>query len=304
MNTKSLIRILGLVVALATSFPANAETVGRSRSTAAVRAYTPDPDLMTPGVASNLWAMGVPGESRIPSVWDLDHKYGNMGRSKGNDCLATYRTLQRDQSEFTPTQIPYGQMRIENAARQCDVSKAMIDRTLAVFLQNQTKIPNQRFLSVFDLSQPANKKRFAVVDLWKGTAKCYRAAHGAGSDPRHTNYATKFGNDPRGHSYKTSIGCAMTGEIIRAKVTPQEPRGRLALRMMGFSPGLNDNMCERSVYMHAAPYVDYQPGVKKSMKCYASAPGRSQGCPAFEYKQRDEIFEQIDGGGLVCSWNR
>jgi len=298
MNSKALIFILGLTVA----FPAFAETVGRSHGSSAARMYTPDSDLMTPANASGLWGVGVDGERRIPSVWDLDHKYAEA--RKNTSCVATYRALSRRQAEFTPTQIPYGKRTIENAAMQCDVSKDMIDRTLAVFLQNQTKIPNQRYLSVFDLSQRSNKKRFAVVDLWSGTAKCYRAAHGSGSDPRHSNYATKFGNDPRGHSYKSSIGCAITGEIIRAKVTPQEPHVRVALRMMGFSQGLNDNMCERAVYMHAAPYVDYQPGVKKSLKCYASAPGRSQGCPAFEYKQRDEIFEKINGGGLVCSWNQ
>ena len=54
--------------------------------------------------------------------------------------------------------------------------------------------------------------------------------------------------------------------------------------------------------MHGAPYVDYEKDVKGSAPIYAQKPGRSWGCPAFTYKERDEVFGAIDGGALVCAW--
>jgi hypothetical protein len=251
--------------------------------------------LLTSNMAQSLWGAGT-----IPTIDHLNLIYGFW---HWNDvCKASYNNLEERERNMTVRQIPKPLRVLRNAAAQFGISSKLVDRTLAVFLANQRFIPNQRYITIFDLSKPATEKRFVIIDAWAGTAKAYRAAHGSGSDPGHTGVAKKFGNDPRGTTDKTSLGCSVTGMVYLARPTPQEPKGRLALSMLGFSP-TNDNTCSRGIYMHGAPYVDYQKGVRGSQKGYVNNPGRSHGCPAFTYENRNEVFNQVRGGGLVCSWD-
>lgn len=251
--------------------------------------------LLTADMDQKLWGLG-----KIPSVSHLKDVLGS--RRRGDFCGQEFTRLTEMQKDIYPTQIPKTLKTLKRAVEPFHISDRMLEKTLAVFLRNQTLIPNQHFISIFDHTQPASAKRFVVIDLWEGTAKGYRSAHGRGSDPKHKGIAQYFGNDPRGNSYKSSLGCALTNHRYRArKVTKQEPRGRWALSILGFE-GSNDQSCDRGMYMHAAPYVDYQKNVIDSKKIYANAPGRSWGCPAFTYKERDEVFDQIDGGGLFCAW--
>jgi hypothetical protein len=257
-----------------------------------------DTQLMTPEMAQSLW-----GQGSIPRVSHLNQMYGQVRGRSDEVCANNFRVIQARQKSLYATQVPRPLSVLEGAAAKFGISKKLVDKTLAVFLQNQTAIPNQRFVSIFDLSKPATAKRFVVIDTWTGTAKAYRSSHGKGSDPKHTGYATRFGNDPSGSTYKSSLGCALAGQEYHARHTRQEPKGRVALTLLGFSP-TNDKVCSRGIYMHAAPYVNYEKGVVNSTRDFANHPGRSWGCPAFTYADRDEVFKQIDGGGLVCSWDK
>jgi hypothetical protein len=250
--------------------------------------------LLTPDKDQSLWGLGT-----IPSVGHLSKILDS--RRRDDFCGQEFKKLKAMQSKIYPTQIPKPLQLLRDAVKPFHISNKMLDQTIAVFLRNQTLIPNQRFVTIFDHTQPSTAKRFVVLDLWNGTAKGYRSAHGMGSDPRHTGIAHSFGNDPRGNTNKSSVGCALVTNKYRAKVTKQEPRGRWALAILGFED-TNDRSCDRGVYMHAAPYVNYQRGVRGSSKVYAKKPGRSWGCPAFTYDDRDKIFNEISGGGLVCSW--
>ncbi|MGZ3721600.1 MAG: murein L,D-transpeptidase catalytic domain-containing protein [Bdellovibrionales bacterium] len=249
---------------------------------------------MTPAMDQSLWGLG-----SIPSVAHLGEVLGT--RRPGDFCGNEYKSLQVMQKKINPSQIPKTLQTLRDAVKPFGISQKMLDKTVAVFLRNQTLIPNQHFITIFDHTQPSTEKRFVVVDLWKGIAKGYRSSHGSGSDPKHTLKAQTFGNDPRGSTNKSSIGCALANHKYRAKVTKQEPKGRWALSILGFE-STNDRSCDRGVYMHAAPYVSYQKDVSGSAQIFDSRPGRSWGCPAFNYADRDEVFNQIDGGGLVCSW--
>jgi hypothetical protein len=291
--------ILSLILTTAAHADKAADTrgntfgTGNRDATQGGQAYSSQ-GLLTPEVAQGLWGVG-----KIPNTSHLADVLGS--RRKDNFCGNEYKSLKEMQKKINPTPIPKPIQVLRDAVKQFHIPQKMLDKTVAVFLQNQTQIPNQRFITIFDHTQPSTAKRFVVIDLWNGTAKGYRSSHGSGSDPKRTGIAHSFGNDPRGNTNKSSIGCALANHKYRAKVTSQEPKGRWALSVLGFED-TNDRSCDRGVYMHAAPYVDYQTGVHGSNKAYARSPGRSWGCPAFTYHDRDEVFNQIDGGGLVCSW--
>jgi hypothetical protein len=100
-------------------------------------------------------------------------------------------------------------------------------------------------------------------------------AHGRNSGDL---YATSFSNE--NNSNASSLGFYLTGERYEGKYG-------LSLRLDGLEEGYNDRARERAVVMHGADYasqviVDAQGRL-----------GRSFGCPAVPYAQKDAIVEAI-----------
>lgn len=244
-------------------------------------AYTTDVNLLTPDMDQGLWGLG-----SIPSISHAGQMYSK--RRKNDDCKRKWAKFQALGENINATQIPVSLKVLKDSARKFGIAGKMVEKTLAVFLRNQSSLPNQRFVTIFDHTQPSTAKRFVILDLWKGTAAGYRVAHGKGSDPGQKGKAVRFGNTGS-RTYKSSVGCAIANDIHREKRTRQEPKGRFAVTMFGFEDS-NDRICDRGMYMHAAPYMS------------AAKPGRSWGCPAFNYQDRDEVFKKVDGGGLVCAF--
>ena len=109
----------------------------------------------------------------------------------------------------------------------------------------------------------------------------YLVAHGAGSGRGDT--AEEFSD--RNRSHQTSLGIYITGTEYDGK------HGR-SLKLEG-KENSNDSAESRSVVLHGASYVSDE---------YAKENGRvgnSWGCPAVDYRYRDEIIDKIGNGSVM-----
>jgi hypothetical protein len=159
------------------------------------------------------------------------------------------------------------------------VPKAML-RDAIVFLDaNKDKVKNRSFLTVVDFSKHSGKDRLFVVNLTSGAVQAHVVAHGSGSDPGNTGFATRFSNV--NNSNETSLGYYVTGETYDGK------HGN-SLRLDGVSPS-NSNARARAVVMHGADYVSEG----------RSQQGRSWGCLALPPTDKDAVIAKLKGGSVI-----
>lgn len=158
------------------------------------------------------------------------------------------------------------------------VPKTLLTKAVAYFDQNKTKIKNKDVLIIIDFKQHSSKERFFVIDMESGHVEKYLTAHGKGSDPNHTGYATIFSN--QSGSNASSLGFYLTAETYYGS-------NGFSLKLDGLS-STNSNARARAVVVHGADYVT--PGSKM---------GRSWGCPALEMRFHDDVINQIKGGALM-----
>jgi L,D-transpeptidase catalytic domain len=116
--------------------------------------------------------------------------------------------------------------------------------------------------------------------LKTGAVEAYHSAHGTGSDSNHDGYAEKFSNATGSNA--SSLGFAKTVE------TYISGKFGYALRMKGLST-TNSNIYSRAVVVHGAKYV-YDSDTKQ---------GRSYGCPAVSFANRDHVVNTLKGGALI-----
>lgn len=157
------------------------------------------------------------------------------------------------------------------------VPQKLLDKAVAYFEQNKSKIKRKDLIGVIDFAQKSTKERFYIIDLESGHVETYLTAHGKGSDPDHDGYATVFSN--QSGSQASSLGFYLTAE------TYQGSNG-YSLRLDGLS-STNSNARRRAVVIHGAEYVN--PG----------SVGRSWGCPALDMRYYVEIINKIKGGMLI-----
>lgn len=159
------------------------------------------------------------------------------------------------------------------------VPKAMLTDALAFLDANKDKVRNKNFLTVVDFSKHSGKDRLFVVNLTSGAVQAHVVAHGSGSDPGNTGYATKFSNV--NNSNESSLGYYVTGETYNGK------HGN-SLRLDGVSP-TNSNARARAVVMHGADYVSEG----------RSRQGRSWGCLALPTPDKDAVIAKLKGGSVI-----
>ncbi len=147
------------------------------------------------------------------------------------------------------------------------------------YLLSIGKISRPGIITIADYSQPSSKKRLYIVDVNRGLVlhNTY-VSHGKNSG---TDYAKSFSNEMS--SNKTSLGFMVTAE------TYYGGKG-YSMRIDGMEAGINDNVRNRAVVMHAAPYVES--GRAKS----GIMMGRSFGCPAVPVAETKTIIDEIKGG--------
>src|SRR5262249_48094169 len=128
-------------------------------------------------------------------------------------------------------------------------------------------------------SAHSGKRRFYLLNMASGAVDQYVVAHGIGSDPNDTGYATRF-SDKDG-SYMSSLGFVLTGDTYDGK-------HGYSLLLDGLS-STNEHMRDRSIVMHTASYV--QPG--------KSPEGRSEGCFVLTPKDKDHVVNLVKEGSLL-----
>lgn len=141
-------------------------------------------------------------------------------------------------------------------------------------LQQEHSLEKQ-VITIIDYSMPSTQERMWVIDLKAKKLLFHElVAHGRNSG---NLYASSFSNEMNSNS--TSLGFYITGETYTGKF------GR-ALRLDGQELGINNRARERGVVMHGADYVS---------KAIAEAGrlGRSLGCPALAWDNKDKIIDAI-----------
>jgi hypothetical protein len=152
----------------------------------------------------------------------------------------------------------------EHAEAALTCARASGTRVDKLLVADMNRNANEKRLSIFDVSDPANP-RLLFNDY---------VAHGSGSDPQRTGLAQRFSNIMG--SSMTSLGLYKVAERYHWH------GGGWSFRLDGLTAGFNTQARDRAVVFHPSNYVT-ENGV-----------GRSQGCPAI----RPELMAQLAKQGL------
>lgn len=211
----------------------------------------------------------------IPSLSHIDQMY--TSHRVLAECRSAWRQVQRKAIHKKPIAASYNTI-LANAKR-AGISTADLNKTLATFLKNQGRIPNQKYITIVDFRKNSGQKRLFTIDLQTGQVSGFVVSAGKGSDPDHDGYATHFSN--AGGSNASSLGCAIAAGNYSGK------HGN-SLMLHGFESS-NDRMCDRRIVIHKT-------------ESYAAGYGRSNGCLAIRPADRNTILSRTGGGGLICSF--
>lgn len=176
-----------------------------------------------------------------------------------------------------------------------DVSTTIIDPTrqirpqvlkgaLAAFDRHKDAIEKRDRIYVVDFQAHSSRQRLFEVDMQTGAVRAFRTAHGKGSDPEHTGYASWFSNIP--DSNASSVGAYLTaGQAMGAKHGPN-------VLLEGLDPS-NNEARDREIIVHSADYceIDYLIQWGKL--------GRSYGCFSVSRADLATLRPAMDGGRLL-----
>ena len=159
------------------------------------------------------------------------------------------------------------------------IPPALLSAALDYYHQNLARIGNKDVLTVVDFSASSKAARLFMLDMKDGRVTALHVAHGSGSDPRATGFATVFSNTASSNC--SSLGFYLTAETYSGK-------HGYSLRLDGLS-ATNSNVRERAVVIHGADYV-HDADVKA---------GRSWGCLAVSMAERTAVIDRLKGGSLI-----
>lgn len=143
-------------------------------------------------------------------------------------------------------------------------------------------VEKENLITIIDFNLPSTKKRLWIIDLEQKKLLFHElVAHGRNSG---NLYAKKFSNQQDSNS--SSLGFYLTGEIYYGKY------GR-SLKLDGMEKGFNDKLRDRSVVMHGSNYVS-QKIVDRTGRL-----GRSFGCPAIAWENKDKIIDTIGDNSVI-----
>lgn len=165
------------------------------------------------------------------------------------------------------------------------IPQALLNRVLVFYHVNKQLIPNPNWLSVIDFKIESRKVRFHIIDMETGKVRSIRVAHGTGSDPDNSGFATKFSNTPKSHM--SSLGFYLTAEEYKGE------EGDIRCRLDGLSE-TNSNVRPRYIVIHRADYV----------KDADIKPGRSWGCPAVSIANHEWVVNSLKNGSVILGATR
>jgi len=148
-------------------------------------------------------------------------------------------------------------------------------------LQANNKLPNNRYLTIIDMSKSANTQRLFTLDMTtKEIVHKSLVAHGRNSGEEFSHY---FSN--KINSYQTSLGFYKTAETYDGK-------NGLSLKLDGLEYS-NSNARDRGIIFHAANYVNHNFIINNGRL------GRSLGCPSLPKKGYTNFVNKIKAGSCV-----
>ena len=159
------------------------------------------------------------------------------------------------------------------------IRPAKLIEALKYYEFNLSQLENSDSMTLNDFSLHASKQRLFLINMKTGDVEPMLVAVGHGSDPDGDGFATLFSNIDDTH--QSSLGFYLTDDVYDGK------NGR-SLRLHGLSD-TNSNAYDRAIVIHGAPYVleDLQ------------LAGRSFGCPAVDFKNRDHLIDATKGFSLL-----
>jgi L,D-transpeptidase catalytic domain len=159
------------------------------------------------------------------------------------------------------------------------LTRALFEKAQAYYEAHRADIPNQRYVTIADFNLRSSQYRLFLFDLSSGAVEKHFVAHGSGSDPGNSGYATLFSNVA--DSKMSSLGFYLT------LATYQGKHG-YSLHLRGLE-ATNSNAEARDIVMHPADYVSEASGHA----------GRSWGCPALDPAKSQSIIERVQNGSLL-----
>ncbi len=155
---------------------------------------------------------------------------------------------------------------------------------LAALERHKDRIENRDRIYIVDFQAHSSRQRMFEVDMSSGAVRAFRTAHGKGSDPEHTGFASQFSNIP--DSYASSVGAYVTaGMAMGEKHGPN-----VLLEGLDWS---NNEARDREIIVHSADYceIDYLIQWGKL--------GRSYGCFSVSRADLMSLRPAMDGGRLL-----
>lgn len=152
-------------------------------------------------------------------------------------------------------------------------------------LRSEGRLSDKNLLTIIDFTQSSCKKRFYTIDLDRRAVRYHTyVSHGKNTGE---DMARAFSNIV--HSNQSSLGFYVTAETYIGS------KG-FSLKLDGPEKGVNDNLRERAVVIHAADYVS-EGWIRKVGRL-----GRSQGCPALPNDLSREIINTIKNNTAIFAY--
>ena len=165
------------------------------------------------------------------------------------------------------------------------VSPRLMQQAMAAFARHRSRLAHIDRIGIVDFSRPSSSARFFIIDVEKGTSQSHLVAHGRGSDPAHTGWASRFSNEAG--SYASSLGAFVTGAEYSGH------HGR-SMHLAGLDAE-NCNAESRAIVVHAAWYVTPEIASQAGML------GRSEGCFAVSTRSLNDVIDLLGPGRLLYS---
>lgn len=164
-----------------------------------------------------------------------------------------------------------------------ELSPELLRGALNAFAKHRRQLTDGDRIGIVDFSRPSSMPRLFIVDVATRATQSFLVAHGRGSDPAHTGWASRFSN--QSGSFASSVGAYVTG----AEYAGQHGR---SMRLTGVDAE-NCNAESRAIVVHAARYVTPEIATKTGML------GRSQGCFAVSNASLGPVLDQLGIGRLL-----
>lgn len=163
------------------------------------------------------------------------------------------------------------------------LSPAVAHQALTALADHRSRFAYVDRIGIVDFALPSLAPRLFIVDAATGGWQSHLVAHGSGSDPAHTGWASRFSNEPGSHA--SSSGAYVTGAEYSGH------HGR-SMRLAGLDVE-NGNAESRSIVVHSAWYVTPEIAAETGKL------GRSQGCFAVSDASLGAVLDQLGPGRLL-----